>query len=126
MEEPDNSSTDISENNSNSKQSDPAQQRMNPFASVLLLRHLFIFMIALGTGIIFGTMFTIETVIPSFYETAYGFESWETGLSYLGAGIGNLLGSIVSGWFSDHLIKRAREKRGGTALTEDRLTMNTW
>ncbi|KAI9251829.1 major facilitator superfamily domain-containing protein [Phascolomyces articulosus] len=102
------------------------QQRMNPFVSVLLLRHTFVWMIALGTGITFGTMFTVETVIPSLYETTYGFESWQTGLSYLGAGLGNLLGSIVSGWLSDHLLKQARQKRGGAAMTEDRLTMNAW
>ncbi|KAI8138759.1 major facilitator superfamily domain-containing protein [Fennellomyces sp. T-0311] len=102
------------------------QKRMNPFRSIFLLRHLFVFLIALGTGIIFGTMFTIETIIPNLYETTYGFESWQTGLSYLGAGIGNLLGSIVSGRVSDYLLKRARQKRGGAAKTEDRLTLNAW
>lgn len=39
-------------------------------------------MIATGTGICFGTMFTIETIIPILYETTYGFESWQTGKTH--------------------------------------------
>lgn len=134
-------------------------QTMNPFKSVLLLRHVFVAMIATGIGICFGTMFTIETIVPVLYETTYGFESWQTGniharyvliltrilsaarcicrlhayiglhnvgLSFLGAGIGNVLGSLVSGHVSDYLIKKARASRGGVAKTEDRLTMNAW
>lgn len=57
-------------------------QTMNPLRSVLLLRHMFVTMIATGTGICFGTMFTIETIIPILYETTYGFESWQTGKTH--------------------------------------------
>ncbi|KAI8088705.1 major facilitator superfamily domain-containing protein [Halteromyces radiatus] len=98
----------------------------NPVRSVLLLRHMFVWMIAVQTGICFGTMFTIETIIPDLYATYYGFESWQTGLSFLGAGLGNIVGSFISGAISDYLLKRARTKRGGKPLTEDRLTMNAW
>jgi MFS family permease len=52
----------------------------NPLRSVLLLRHLFVWMIAVQTGICFGTMFTIETIIPDLYSVYYGFESWQTGI----------------------------------------------
>lgn len=83
-------------------------------------------MIALETGSCFGTMFTIETVIPDLFATTYGFASWQTGLSYLGAGMGNILGSFVSGRVSDYLLKRARQKRGGAPKAEDRLTINAW
>lgn len=55
----------------------------------------------------------------------YSFES-NVGLSFLGAGIGNVLGSLVSGHVSDCLIKKARARRGGLAKTEDRLTLNAW
>lgn len=101
-------------------------RKLNPVRSVFLLRHLFVLMIALETGSCFGTMFTIETVIPDLFETTYGFASWQTGLSYLGAGMGNILGSFVSGRVSDYLLKRARQKRGGAPKAEDRLTINAW
>lgn len=48
------------------------------------------------------------------------------GLSFMGAGLGNILGSIVSGRVSDYLLKKARKRRGGAAKREDRLTLNAW
>ncbi|KAI9027644.1 major facilitator superfamily domain-containing protein [Phycomyces nitens] len=100
--------------------------KMNIIAPFLLLRHPFVFMISLVGGIAFGCMFTIETVIPELYEKNYGFTSWQTGLSYLGGGVGNMLGSIVGGMLSDRLLMRARKQRGGRPMVEDRLTANLW
>ncbi|CAO3597499.1 unnamed protein product [Absidia cylindrospora] len=111
---------------SSSSSTSNKSNKFNPLRSVLLLRHMFVWMIAVQTGICFGTMFTIETIIPDLYTQYYGFESWQTGLSFVGAGIGNLLGSFLSGAISDFLLKRSRAKRGGKALTEDRLTLNAW
>lgn len=48
------------------------------------------------------------------------------GLSFLGAGIGNVLGSIVSGRLSDYLLARSSQMRGGVSKAEDRLTLNAW
>ncbi|KAG0187135.1 hypothetical protein DFQ28_006816 [Apophysomyces sp. BC1034] len=109
------------------KQPAPEQQgRLNPFKSIALLRHTFVWLIAIETGFCFGTMFTIETIIPDLYEEAYAFDSWQTGLSFLGAGIGNVLGSVLSGRISDYLLKKARLRRGGIPRKEDRLTWNAW
>lgn len=48
------------------------------------------------------------------------------GLSFLGAGVGNTCGAIINGFLSDRLLMRARAKRGGKPLAEDRLTANLW
>lgn len=48
------------------------------------------------------------------------------GLSFLGAGVGNTCGAIINGFLSDRLLMRARAKRGGKPLAEDRLTVNLW
>lgn len=62
----------------------PPRKIINPLQSIFLLRHLFVFLIAVETGTTFGTMFTIETIIPNLYETTYAFESWQIGkLSFL-------------------------------------------
>lgn len=50
----------------------------------------------------------------------------EIGLSFIGAGLGNVLGSIVSGRLSDYLLIRSSKKRGGSSKAEDRLTLNAW
>ncbi|KAI9485706.1 MAG: major facilitator superfamily domain-containing protein [Benjaminiella poitrasii] len=101
-------------------------KRINPIAPFLLLRHPFIFLASLVSGLAFGSMFAVETMVPDLFESVYGFNSWETGLSYLGAGVGNLIGSAVGSMLSDRLLIRSRERRGGEARCEDRLTANLW
>ncbi|OBZ91879.1 putative transporter mfs2 [Choanephora cucurbitarum] len=103
-----------------------AKKQINPFTPVLLLRYSFISLASFISAIAFGCMFAVETIIPDLYETKYGFNSWQTGLSYLGAGIGNVLGSILNGYLSDRLLLRARRLRGGASVVEDRLTANLW
>ncbi|KAG1474797.1 hypothetical protein G6F56_000132 [Rhizopus delemar] len=111
----------------NKEQTAPINKKgINPIAPFLLLRHPFILFAAMASGIAFGCMFAIETITPDLYETQYGFNSWKTGLSYLGGGIGNLFGAIVSGQTSDRLLLRSRKNRGGKAVIEDRLTIILW
>ncbi|KAF7732041.1 hypothetical protein EC973_007146 [Apophysomyces ossiformis] len=102
------------------------KKSFNPIAPFLLLRHPFILIASVVSGIFFGSMFAVETIIPVAYQDVYHFNSWQIGLSYLGAGIGNLLGSAVGGRLSDRLLLRARRQRGGTAKVEDRLTAHVW
>ena len=105
---------------------DLPKKRFNPFKPFGLLRHPFIFMVALTGGFFFGAMFATETILPSAFEKTYGLNSWQTGLCYLGAGIGNICGTFVGGRLSDRLLLRSRRLRGGIPLCEDRLTANIW
>ncbi|KAL7315116.1 hypothetical protein PS15m_006610 [Mucor circinelloides] len=102
------------------------QQGFNPLKSLAMLKYTFVCLVAIEIGFCFGTMFTLETLIPDLYFTNYGFDSWQTGLSFIGAGLGNVLGSIVSGRLSDYLLIRSSKKRGGNSKAEDRLTLNAW
>lgn len=61
------------------KSNAPVKRRINPLGAFLLLRHPFIFIAALVSGIAFGCMFAVETIIPDLYEINYGFDSWKTG-----------------------------------------------
>ncbi|KAI8384550.1 major facilitator superfamily domain-containing protein [Radiomyces spectabilis] len=103
-----------------------AKKRFNILAPFLMLRHPFVFLASLISGITFGSMFAVETIIPGLYGEHYGFSSWQTGLSYLGAGVGNMTATFIVGMISDRLLLRARRLRGGKALVEDRLTINLW
>jgi MFS family permease len=129
----------------------PSKSRFNPFQSFSMLKYLFVCFVAIEIGFCFGTMFTLETLIPDLYYIHYGFDSWQTGklqlllffifvcqlisyllnlkysgLSFIGAGLGNVLGSIVSGKLSDYLLIRSKNRRGGISKAEDRLTLNAW
>jgi hypothetical protein len=106
------------------------------------MKYFFVSFIAIEIGFCFGTMFTLETLIPDLYYVHYGFDSWQTGkkqklclynkqfmflgLSFLGAGIANVLGSFISGRLSDYILIRSAAKRDGVAKAEDRLTLNAW
>ncbi|KAI9316276.1 major facilitator superfamily domain-containing protein [Dichotomocladium elegans] len=102
------------------------KKTLNPILPFLLLRHPHILLAAVVSGVAFGAMFAVETIIPNLYESHYGFNSWKTGLSFLGAGVGNFLGAVTNSYLSDRLLLRAREKRGGRHKAEDRLTVNVW
>lgn len=62
----------------------PVKRRIDPLAAFYLLRHPFIFLSAVISGIAFGCMFAVETIIPGLYETNYGFNSWQTGIHIFG------------------------------------------
>lgn len=98
----------------------------NPFAPFALLRHPFVLMPSITAGLFFGAMFDTEAILPQAFSDTYGLNSWQTGLCYLGAGIGNLSGAFVGTRLSDRLLLRARRLRGGKPKAEDRLTANIW
>ena len=54
---------------------------LNPIRPFLMLRYPHILLTALASGVAFGAMFTIETVIPILYQRHYGFTSWQIGLT---------------------------------------------
>jgi predicted MFS family arabinose efflux permease len=104
----------------------PKKKFFNPFAPFALLRHPFVFLPSLTAGFFFGAMFATEAILPEAFKETYGLNSWQTGLCYLGAGIGNLSGAMVGGRLSDRLLLRSRCLRGGKPKVEDRLTANIW
>lgn len=55
------------------------QQGFNPLKSLAMLKYTFVCFVAIEIGFCFGTMFTLETLIPDLYFSNYGFDSWQTG-----------------------------------------------
>ncbi|KAF8939921.1 major facilitator superfamily domain-containing protein [Dissophora ornata] len=100
--------------------------RFNPFQSVLLLRHPVVLLASIETGMIFALMFSIETIVPVLFTDYYGLTESKVGLTYLGAGAGSVLGSILGGKLSDLSLMRAQKKNGGELILEDRLSLNMW
>lgn len=102
-------------------------KRMNPLASLALLRHPFVLIFSMATGFAFGGMFAIENMLPSLYTNVYGLSSGLIGLTFISPGLGEVFGSLISGKLSDYFLNRARVQRGGGAVyPEDRLAPNVW
>jgi MFS family permease len=110
-----------------SSKTETASKMMNPLASLALLRHPFVLIFSMATGFAFGGMFAIENMLPPLYTQVYGLSSGLVGLTFISPGLGEVIGSLISGKLSDIFLNRARSKRqGGRALPEDRLAPNVW
>lgn len=78
------------------------------------------------TGWTFGCMFAIENILPTLYTNTYGWSPGSIGLSFLSPGLGEVIGAFVGGRMSDYFLNRAKDKRGGKAVPEDRLVPSLW
>lgn len=78
------------------------------------------------SGFIFRRYICYRDLLPDEFSNAYGLNSWQVGLSYLGGGIGKLSGAFVGGRLSDRLLLYSHRLRGRKARAEDRLTINIW
>lgn len=63
-------------------------------------------------AIIYGYLYLLFTTITQVYENVYGFSTGLAGLSYLGLGVGMVLGLAVFGSTSDKRLKKKKEKEG--------------
>lgn len=71
-----------------------------------------VFLLSLYVGVIYGYLYLLFTTISQVFEGQYGFSQGAVGLSYLGIGIGSLIGLLVLGATSDKVLKYLSEKNG--------------
>ncbi|KAL1916629.1 uncharacterized protein VTP21DRAFT_5333 [Calcarisporiella thermophila] len=95
--------------------------RFNPFAALSSLKYSIVTAMSLEVGITFGTLFAMETILPALFERTYHLNSLQTGLCYIGAGLGSSLGSTVSGRLAD-----VAHRLSAKPQPEDRIWWHTW
>ncbi|KAF5349698.1 hypothetical protein D9756_008833 [Leucocoprinus leucothites] len=94
---------------------------LNPFSQLLLLRSPTVLAVSFIGFLAMLTDFTLMLPLPYTIGKKYGIENEALlGLCVLPLGIGNAIGSPLSGWISDKIVIRYREKRGYW-YPEDRL-----
>ena len=69
--------------------------------------------LALSTymAVVYGYLYLLFTTITEVYEDQYHFSQGSVGLTYLGIGVGSLLGVVIFGIASDKILK-AKSKAG--------------
>ncbi|KIY69321.1 MFS general substrate transporter [Cylindrobasidium torrendii FP15055 ss-10] len=87
----------------------------------LVLRRLNNFLMLFASGLIFALCFTVPYTSSRTLGTKYGYNSLNIGLVLLAFGIGNMVGSIFGGRWSDIILHRQRAKNGGKMYPEMRL-----
>ncbi|EXJ66736.1 uncharacterized protein A1O5_09931 [Cladophialophora psammophila CBS 110553] len=88
-------------------------------AKMLLLSPI-VSLMSVYVAVMYGVLYILFTTFTFVYQDQYGFSASSAGLSFLGAGIGTLLGLFFVGAVSDRVVKKAIATRG-SAMPEDRL-----
>jgi hypothetical protein len=57
-------------------------------------------------GLVYGFMYLLFTTFPLVFQYQYGFSTGTIGLTYLGMGVGSLIGLTTGGVWSDRLYKK--------------------
>lgn len=74
------------------------------FAPFQLMRHPLFSAIALLTALFYSVQIYLYVDIPATYKAEYGFSPSQTGLAFLGTGIGMTIGLLAFGLFSDRFM----------------------
>lgn len=82
-----------------------------------------ILLLSLFMGLAYSYLFLLFTTMTPVYEENYHFSPRSVGLSYLGIGVGFLLGQFVFTQFGDVILKKLAAKTGGEIKPEYRLPL---
>lgn len=78
---------------------------------------------ALYMTVIYGYLYLMFTTLTEVFQGTYGFSTQLAGLSFLGMGIGSIIGLAIFSATSDKYLKKMSEKEGRGFLPEYRLQM---
>ncbi|KAK8001767.1 hypothetical protein PG991_013989 [Apiospora marii] len=73
--------------------------------SKLLFLSPIVLVISLYTGIVYGYQYLMFSTFTYVFQEQYGFPTQSVGLTFLGIGVGSLLGLVVVGIVSDRIVK---------------------
>ncbi|KAL1968345.1 hypothetical protein VTN77DRAFT_1874 [Rasamsonia byssochlamydoides] len=77
--------------------------------------------LSFSSAFIYGVLYLLLTTFPMVFEEVYGFSTGISGLTYIGLGVGNVLGLLVFSFTSDRYVQARAAK--GQAKPEDRLPL---
>ncbi|KAL1643697.1 hypothetical protein SLS58_004712 [Diplodia intermedia] len=79
-------------------------------------------LMCLYIAIAYGILYILFTTFTFVFEDSYGFSTSAAGLTYIGSGVGSLLGLLAVGSVTDRLLQR-KLAAGGRIRPEDRLPL---
>ncbi|TVY21496.1 Efflux pump radE [Lachnellula arida] len=90
--------------------------------SKLLTRSPIVFILAIYVGLVYAYMYLLYTTFTPVFTSQYGFTTGTAGLSFLGLGIGFVLGQVLVGIFADRYLRaKAKQSTDGKTQPEHRL-----
>jgi len=79
-----------------------------------------------ASGVFYAITYSICYTCAVTLDKKYHYNSMQIGLVLLAFGVGNMLGSVLGGRYSDHILRRLKEKNGGVSEAEMRLESTKW
>ncbi|KIV78494.1 hypothetical protein, variant 1 [Exophiala sideris] len=76
----------------------------------MLLFSPIVLLLSIYMAVVYGYLYLLFTTLTAVFEGTYHFSQGSVGLSYLGIGIGSLLGLFIFGALSDRIVKRMSAK----------------
>ncbi|OBT66823.1 hypothetical protein VE03_04074 [Pseudogymnoascus sp. 23342-1-I1] len=76
---------------------------------------------SLVMSVTIGFLVAVTSNVASAYNTAYGFEAWQTGLCFFSAIVGSLVGIYIGGHLTDRMADWFTKRNGGLREPEMRL-----
>ncbi len=101
------------------------RNRPHPLESLTHLRLRPIALWALLAGVMFGTMYTILTLMPGYLDEEHGLEPFKIGLVMIPFGLGSLSGTLVGGRAADRM-GRKRASMGAAYLMVPSVLAFAW
>lgn len=80
-----------------------------------------VLLLSIYSAITYGYLYLFVTTFPTVFQQQYGFTTGQTGLTYLGLGVGTFSGLVISGKTMDPLYRRLTAKNRGESKPEFRL-----
>lgn len=80
-----------------------------------------VFLLSLYQAIVYGYLYLIFTAMPMIFEGQYHFSTGSVGLTYIGLGVGSLVGLFMTTMTLDRTVKYLSEKHGTGPKPEYRL-----
>lgn len=77
--------------------------------------------LSIHMGLVYSYLYVLLTTLTPMFENIYHFSPKISGLSYLGIGVGFLLGQMIFAQSSDRILRQLTTKRGGEMKPEFRL-----
>lgn len=90
---------------------------------ILLCKSPITALLSIYIALIYGLMYLFFTTIPTVFSQRYHFRLGVTGLTYLGLGIGFMIGMAIVAATSDPMLRRLMAKNNGVATPEMRLPL---
>lgn len=83
-------------------------------------------LMSLYMAVLYGVMYLLFTTFTFVFEETYGFSESNAGLTYIGVGVGSLVGIAFAGALSDRILKRLAAKNGNEMKPEYRLPLSIY